>query len=273
VTGASPGREPAAAYAVTFPRVVLSEWMKLRSLRSTRWSLFAAVVITIGFACLVGAIVAHRWTHMRPDEVNAKSALDAALFGVNLSQLAIGVLGVLSISSEYSTGMIRATMGAVPRRLPVLWAKVVVFGAVTFALMLPCVLISFFATQALLSDVPFMKVSLGDTNVLRTVVGGALFLTAIGIFALALGAITRNTAGGLATFVGIMFVIPPLMEILPASWRDPISEYLPTNAARDILELTNGPHSFGAWQGFGLFLVYTLGALGVAAALLARRDT
>ena len=114
---------------VTQARVFVSEWTKLRSLRSTRWSLVAAFVLTIGIAALACAVVSHHWPHMSPHDRADFHPLEVNLVGVQLAQLAIGVLGVLVITGEYSTGMIRASMTAVPKRLPVLWAKAVVYGA------------------------------------------------------------------------------------------------------------------------------------------------
>ncbi len=252
---------------------MLSEWTKLRSLRSTRWSMLVAVVLTIGLSCVFAAVVSSHWGHMAPRERANRHPLDIALAGVNLSQLAIGVLGVLVITGEYSTGMIRATIGAVPRRLPVLWAKVAVFAVVSFVLMLPCVLIAFFASQAILARHDILQIPFSGPGVARSVIGGALYLTLIGVFALALGAITRNTAGGIAVFAGIMFVIPPLMNILPTSWNNAISEYLPSSAGRDVFSLTHGAHDLSPGAGLAVFLGYTAFVIGVSAVLLVRRDT
>ena len=128
------------ALRVTQARVILSEWTKLRSIRSTRWSMLVAVVLTIGFPCLAAAITAAHWSHMSPLEQANRHPLDIAIVGARFAQLAIGVLGVLVITGEYSTGMIRASLGAVPKRLPFLWAKLVVFASVTFVLMDGCTL-------------------------------------------------------------------------------------------------------------------------------------
>jgi ABC-2 type transport system permease protein len=252
---------------------VLSEWTKLRSLRSTRWSLVVAALFAIGLPCLIAAVTSSHWGSMSPPERANHQPLDIALAGVYVAQLAIGVLGVLVITGEYSTGMIRATMTAVPKRLPVLWAKAAVYAAVTFAFALPAVLAAFFASQAILSKHDILQVSFSSPGIARSVIGGALYLTVLGIFALALGAIVRNTAGGIATFAGIMFVIPPLLLVLPASWNDAISPYLPDAAGRDVLSLTQGAHSLGPWAGFALFCGYAAAAVAIAAALLVRRDT
>jgi ABC-type transport system involved in multi-copper enzyme maturation permease subunit len=258
---------------ITQTRVIRSEWTKLRSLRSTVWSLASAIVTTIGLPVLFAAVVASHWSTMRPAERAHRHPLDIALAGVNISQLALGVLGVLMITGEYSTGMIRASFTAVPRRLPVLWGKVVVYATVVFALLLPSVVASYLASQAVLARHHILQTSLSAPSVARAVVGGALYVTVIGLFGLALGAIVRNTAGGIAAFVAILFVIPPLMNVLPSSWNDAITPYLPSTAGRAIFSLGNDPHSLGPWTGFGLFCGYTLVALAAAAVLLVRRDT
>jgi hypothetical protein len=258
---------------VTSARVALSEWTKLRTVRSTRWSLLAAVLLTIGFPILFAFIVRSHWSHMSPGERANRQPLDVALAGINVSQLAIAVLGVLVITAEYSTGMIRASFTAVPKRLPVLWAKAAVFAVVTFALVLPSVLVAFFASQTILNGRHILQISFSAPGVTRSVVGGALYVTVVGLFALGIGAIVRSTAGGIATFVAILFVIPPLMNVLPASWNDAITPYLPSSAGRDIFALVQDHHSLGAWTGFALFCGYALAALAIASVLLVRRDT
>jgi ABC-2 type transport system permease protein len=272
---ASIQRLPRAAHTgrVTQFRVVLSEWTKLHSLRSTRWSLFAGILLTIAFPILFAAVTSSHWGTMSAHERADRHPLDIALAGVNVSQLAIAVLGVLVITGEYSTGMIRATFAAVPKRLPVLWAKTAVFGVVSFLLMLPPVLIAFFSSQAILSRHHILQISFSHPGVARSVIGGAVYLMLVGIFALGIGAIVRNTAGGIATFAAIFFVIPPLMNILPTSWNNAISQYLPSEAGRQIFSLTHGAHSLAPWPGGLLFVGYCALTLAIAAVLLVRRDT
>ncbi|HKD34181.1 MAG TPA: hypothetical protein VKB73_12070 [Gaiellaceae bacterium] len=258
---------------VTQARVALSEWTKLRSLRSTRWSLLAAIVLTIGLPALFAAVTSSHWGSMSPHERADRHPLDIALAGVNVSQLAVAVLGVLVITGEYSTGMIRASFSAVPKRLPVLWAKTAVFGVVTFLLMLPSVLIAFWASQAILSRHHILQVSLSDHGVARSVSGGAVFLLLVGIFALGIGAIVRNTAGAIATFAAIFFVIPPLMNVLPASWNHAITKYLPSEAGRQLFSPTHDSTSLSPLWGGLLFAGYCAFAIALAAVLLVRRDT
>ncbi len=258
---------------VTQLRVIASEWTKLWSLRSTRWSMFTALLLTVGFSSLFAVITSSHWGSMRPSERADRHPLDIALRPLLFAQLAIGVLGVLVITGEYSTGMIRSSIAAVPKRLPVLWAKVAVFAAATLALMLPAVLAAFFASQAIVGRHDILQISFGAPGVARAVIGGALYLTVVGIFALALGAITRNTAAGISSFVAIFFVIPPIMDILPSSWNNAISPYLPSNAGGDVFALHPSSGNLSPWVGFAVFVAYTAAALAIAAGLLLRRDT
>ena len=263
-------QRPANTLKVTQARVARSEWTKLHSLRSTRWSLLVAVVLTIGFPLLFATILASR---RDAQQGHHHTPLEVALAGVNISQLAIAVLGALLITGEYSTGMIRATFTAVPKRLPVLWAKLAVYALVSFLLMLPCVVIAFFASQAILSRHPSLQISFSHPGVARAVIGGAVYLMLIGTFALALGAIIRNTAGGIAAFAAIFFVIPPLLNVLPTNWNNAISPYLPDSAARAVFQLTHDTHSLSPGPGAALFCGYNALAITIAAVLLRRRDT
>ena len=202
--------------------------------------------------------------------------LETSLIGVGVAQLAIGVLGVLMITGEYSTGMIRATFCAVPRRLPVLWAKAGVFGTITLVLSVPAMFVAFFSAQAILSGHTLfgrdIAVSISDPGVLRVVVGGALYLTLAGLFALGLGALIRNTAGGIGAFTAILFVIPPVLSLLPTSWDDAISPYLPSNAGQAVMQFGRSSNTLGPWTGLGLFAVYTAATIAAAAVLLRERD-
>jgi len=176
--------------------------------------------------------------------------------------------------AEYRTLLRRARLFiAAPKRLPVLWAKAAVYALVAFVLMLPPVLIAFFASQAILSRHHILQISFGHPGVARSVIGGAVYLMLIGIFALGLGAIVRNTAGGIATFAAIMFVIPPLMNLLPTSWNNAITQYLPSDAGRSLFSLSPGNHHLSPGAGAALFCGYIAVTLAIAAVLLMRRET
>ena len=261
---------------VTQARVVLSEWTKFRSLRSTVYTFVVGVAATIAFAVVPAVINAARWSTMSLQDKLAFNPLETTLIGVNVAQLAIGVLGVLMMTGEYSTGMIRATFTAVPKRLPVLWAKVGVYGLLTLTFSVPATLIGFISAQSILAGHTLfgrdISLSISAPGAARVVVGGALYLTLAGLFGLGLGAIVRNTAGGIAAFAAILFVIPPVLTLLPASWNDAISPYLPSNAGQAVMQFGMPDHPLAPWTGLGLFTGYTAGTIAAAAVLLWRRD-
>ncbi|TML76005.1 MAG: ABC transporter permease [Actinobacteria bacterium] len=257
---------------VAFHRVLISEWTKLRSVRSTKWSLVVGFLLTIAFPVIFAFVTSSHWGTMSPHERADRHPLDVALAGVNVAQLAIAVLGVLLISAEYSTGSIRSTFTAVPRRLLVLWAKILDYAVVSFVLMVPAVLASFFASQAILARHHILQISFTQAGVARSVIGGAVYVMLVGIFALSLGAIVRSTAGGIATFAGIFFVLPPLMNILPLSWNNAITQYLPSEAGRQLFSLDHAAHTLTPLVGGLLFAGYCAAALAIAAVLLVKRD-
>jgi ABC-2 type transport system permease protein len=265
---------PVAAFRgrVTQGRVARSEWTKLWSLRSTRWSLLAAVTAMLALGPIIAAVQMGRWNSLSAHDRSILDSIDLGVGGYHLAQLAIGVLGVLVISGEYSTGMIRSSLMAVPKRLPVLWAKLGVFSAVTFVLMLGATLVSFFAVQAIVTS-HHVDHSLGDPHALRAVVGTALFLTVLGALGLGLGALLRNTAGGIAAYVALLFVLPGITALLPASTGDAITPYLPLNAGTTVATSTfDNSHHLSTWGGFAVFCGYTAAIVAIAAVRLARRD-
>ena len=265
---------PVAAFRgrVTQRHVARSEWTKLWSLRSTRWSLLAAVAAIVGLGILVAAVQTGRWAQLSPEERARFDSIDFGVGGYHLALLAIGVLGVLVISGEYSTGMIRSSLMAVPRRLPVLWAKLGVFAGVTFVLMLVSALVSFFAVQAITAS-HHVNHSLGDPHALRVVIGTALFLTVLGALGVGLGALVRNTAGGIASLVGLLFVLPGITALLPSSTGDAISPYLPFSAGSAVATSTfDNPHHLAPWAGFAVFCAYAVVIIAAGAVRLARSD-
>ncbi len=257
---------------VTLPRVIRSEWTKLWTLRSTRWSLLAAFIAMAGLGPLIAAVQMSRWSHLRPHERLTFDSVNIGVGGWHLAQLAIGVLGVLVISGEYTTGMIRSSLLAAPRRLPVVWAKLIVFALVTFVLMLIASLISFLVVQAIVTQ-HHVQHSLSSSGALRTVIGAALFLTALSILCVGVGTILRNTAGGIAVFVGLLFVLPGISAILPSSVNDSVSPYLPLNAGTTVASHTfDNSHHLAVWVGFALFCGYAAVAIVGGAVMIMRRD-
>ncbi|WP_037409289.1 ABC transporter permease subunit [Candidatus Solirubrobacter pratensis] len=255
--------------AVTQPRVVLSEWTKLRSLRSSRLSLIVAVGLVIGLGLLIPFVSVSNWAAGTPTA--GYNAVERSLGGIYLAQLAFGVLGVMLVTGEYSTGMIRATFTAVPRRLPVLWAKLAVFLAVTLALGTISCVVAFLGGQAIFAS-KHVDASFGDPHVARAVLGAGLFLAAIGALGVAIGALLRNTAAAIATLTGLLFVLPVIVQVLPRSWSDAIGPYLPGDAGTAIIAMHPDPHQLAPWTGLGVLCVYAAVATMLATVMLVRRD-
>jgi ABC-type transport system involved in multi-copper enzyme maturation permease subunit len=176
------------------------------------------------------------------------------------------------ITAEYSTGMIRATLSAVPKRLPVLWGKALVFGAVAFAVSLPAVFIVFFIGQAILSG-QHINIGITHPGVIRALFGAALYLTVMGLLGLGLGAIVRSTAGGIAALAGIVFVLPPIIGLLPSSVANSIDPYLPSNAGGAVWTINPDSNTLAPWAGLAVFAAYAAASIAIAAWLLHRRDT
>jgi ABC-2 type transport system permease protein len=265
-------RSEVAVPGVTFPRVVLSEWTKLWSLRSTRWVLLVSFIAMAAPGPIISAVQMARWARLTLQDRATFDSIDAGVGGWHLAQLGIGVLGVLVISGEYSTGMIRSSLMAVPRRLPVLAAKILVYAGVVFALMLVATCISYFVTQAIVTE-HHIQHGIGDPGALRVVIGNILFLTVLGVMCVGLGGWVRNSAGGIAAFVGLIFVISGIVDILPTNLGNAVMPYLPLNAGTGVATYRfDNSHHLSPWGGFALFCGYTLVVLIGASVTLMRRD-
>jgi ABC-type transport system involved in multi-copper enzyme maturation permease subunit len=253
-----------------FADALRSEFTKIRSTRSTYWTLLALIVVCIGIGALASA-----GTAAHPNGIS-KASFDAtqqSLAGLYVGQLVIAVLGALTITSEYSTGMIRTSLAVQPRRGVVFAAKAVVFAVVTLITGLIASFGSFFVGQAILSS-SHLSATLGEPNVLRAVIGGALFLTACGMLAYGLGAILRHTAAAISAAIGLLFVLTVLVQFLPSSWQDSVDKWMPALAGGQIwtTKVTSGAHQFPAWGGFAVLAGWALVALIAGLVLFRTRD-
>jgi ABC-2 type transport system permease protein len=255
---------------VTQLRVLRSEWTKLRSLPSAAWSLLTAAVLIVGFGVLYTLVRAARPPHGAA-AVAAFDPTSVSLSGVQLAQLATGVLGVLLITGEFATGQVRTTFAAVPRRLPVLRGKAVVFALTTLTLCVPATFAAFLVGQSILSHA-HLGTTLSQPGTARAVLGGALYLTATGLLGLGLGALLRNTAAGIAALFGALFALQLVAGFLPGTWSDQVTKYLPAPAGQAITLARPDPASLGPWAGFGVLCLYAAIVLGLAAWQLRRRD-
>jgi ABC-2 type transport system permease protein len=265
---------PAVSRRLSFGHLLRAEWTKLRSLRSTVWSLLLLVVLDLCFTVLFTLLVVTQWEDNGP-RFRATIVADPTSIimagGLQISQLTVCVLGVMEIASEYSTGMIRASLLAMPRRLPMLAAKAAVFGLLVFVVGATVSFVSFFIGAAIIH--PKASVALDDPGVLRAVVGGGLYLSILGLFALAIGAIFRQTAAGITAVIGLVLVLGPLAQLLSGDLGKHVYAYQPSVAGRLIIQAQQAPDDLlSPWQGYAVFVGYTALLLVIAAVLLERRD-
>lgn len=257
-----------------FVAVLRAEWTKLWSVRSTLWSLLVTIAIIVGLGALFCAARVARADRLDPGELRNFDPTGFSLNGIFLAQLAVGVLGVLVMTSEYATGQIRATFGATPQRNLVLAAKVAVFMVVVFVVGLVACFTAFFIGQAILSgSTRFHNASLGDPGVLRAVVGGAMYLAVLGALGIGLGTILRRTAGAIAALVGLLLILPILVNFLPSPWNTDISKYLPLQAGNSVFHTAaRASTDLPLGVGFAVFCAYAVASLALGAVVLACRD-
>ena len=255
---------------VTQARVLRSEWTKLRTQPSAGWALLSAAVLIIGFGILYSLL-----REARPPHGAAAGAFDPAavsLAGVQLAQIAAGVLGVMLITSEYASGLIRTSFAAVPRRLPVLWGKATLLAAATVAVSLPAAVAAFLAGQSILGR-QHLAVSLSHPGVARVVLGSALYLAVAALLGLGLGALLRSTAGGISALFGLLFAVQIAAGFLPGKWSGEVGKFLPATAGQAVTTVHPDPAvSLAPWTGFGLFCLYAAAVLGLAAMRMRRGD-
>ncbi|MDG4858439.1 ABC transporter permease [Streptomyces sp. T-3] len=258
--------EAKPAYAITPARVLRSEWHKLWTLRSTWITLIGAAVAILGVGLLMGG------TYESGGGDSDVDTVLMTLFGFQLAQIMIAVLGVLVIAGEYSTGMIRSSLTAVPRRLPVLWSKAAVFGTVTFAVTLVTVLVTFPAAQLLFAGTD-QELAFTAPGVIPTLIGAAAGLALLGLIALGLGAVVRSVPGGIGAFIGLSLIVPVILDMLPYDAVQDALKYFPAKALESLTMLHPTPDAYPSAGGALLALsLWAAAALGSAALLLKRRD-
>ncbi|WP_159603847.1 ABC-2 transporter permease [Agromyces humi] len=264
---------------LTFGGVLRSEWIKLRSLRSTIWSYGLVVAISLGMALLMSLSMVNGMNG-GPDAASAPAAqqaglvVDASVFGVYFGQLVAAVLGVLVISGEYSTGMIRSTLTAVPRRLPALAAKAVILGAATFVVGAIATFSAFAVSSVVFAGID-VTANLLDPAVFLPLLGGALYLSLVSLFALGVGTILRSSAGGIAAVLGILLLLPTVLQMIPADWAQDLVPYLVSIAGMNTFTSTTAEASadgFGVWLNLAIVLGWVAAAGVGAAATLTKRD-
>ncbi len=269
---------PAPSGRAGFGGTLRSEVTTIGSVRSTYWTLIMLFAISVGLGAAISAVVAADWSQQQQQPGGAPPNIydptQISLAGLlYLGQLVIVVLGALALTAEYSTGMIRTSLITMPRRIVLYAAKAVAFAAVALVVSMATAFTAFYLGQALLAR-SHHSAALADPGVLRAVVGSALYLTLCGLFAFAAGAVIRNTAGTITAMLGLLFVIPVLVNMLPDSWWHEIVRWLPTSAARAI-SVTVGPQDpnlFPPWGQLAVFAVCTAALMVVGGTLFRKRD-
>ncbi|WP_034483302.1 ABC transporter permease [Actinomadura oligospora] len=249
-----------------------SEWVKLWSVRSAPAVLGATAVVIVLGALVLCSGYRSGWASMSASERAAFDPASTSLRGIEPAQLFVGALGVLAVTGEYGTGLIRTTLAATPQRAQVLVVKGLVLGAVVWAVTTASSFGAFALGQHLLTG-PVPHAELEDPGVLRAVLGGGLYLTLIALFGTALGALSRSTPLGLAALFGVLLVLPLMVGLLPSGLADGILPYLPGEAGSQVWHvMPPSPHSLGPWQGFSLFALDVVVSAGAVLTLTRKRD-
>jgi ABC-2 type transport system permease protein len=255
----------------TLWHVLKSEWTKFWSVRSTAWTLLILFVATVGISVLASWGNSISLARMSKVERAQLDVVYISMAGITLGQLAIAVLGALIVTTEYSTGGIKATLIAVPNRMRVLLAKGIILAVVALVVGLITTFVSFYLSM-LFWNGKHLEAHLGDPGVLRAVIGGGLYIMASGLFGFALGAVLRHTAGAITAAVGLLLVVPPLMGLLPGTWGDTIQKYFTSNAGSRIASVVDMPNTVSPWIGYLTITIWWVVPLLVGAWLLQTRD-
>jgi ABC-2 type transport system permease protein len=251
--------------------LVRSEWTKLRTVRSTIWTLGMTVFIGLAASAIAMGVTRAHWATMSASNKASFHPIEVSLMGSDLGgTLMLGILGILVVSSEYATGTIRATLAAAPRRPMVLAAKVLVFGAVSLVVAEFVAFAGFFLGQALLTS-PAPHATLSSPTALRAVGGIGLFLCVVGLLALGIAVLVRHTAGAISAYVGVILVLPIIVSALPGSLQYQVERLLPLEIGSAMIN-NPAPDAFGPWTGFGILCGYTALILAAGTVLLVRRD-
>ena len=270
-TSESPTRPPTepdgTTPRVTFGRLVASEWLKFRSVRTNVIALGGAALAAIAFGALFSSLAG---SGNGPQDLG-QSSLSLSLGGFNLSQIIIAILGVALVAGEYQTGLIRTWFGAAPKRVSVLAAKATVFSVMVFVVALVAATLAFLVGQALL-PAGWVALSLGSEGVLQALLGTAVYSAAIGVMGIGLGFLLRSTASGAGAVVAVLMIAPLMVSLLPASISDPLGRILPSNAASAIQGVESSTELLSTGWGVVVLLAWVIAIVGAAAISLRRRD-
>lgn len=277
----TPSTRMSGSTRLSFPHLVRSEWIKLRSIRSTFWCYAILVLVTIGMAALVGANTNSGGDQMPTDIANG-TLVNVNTVGVLLSSLVVGVLGVLIITGEYGTGQVRSTFTADPRRTGVILAKAVVLAVTTFVVSAVATWIGVLISLPLLAG-NGVEPEIGNPSVFLPILGSSVYLTLLALLAYGIGLLVRSSAGGIAITLGILLVLPVVLSLMAGlmnlEWPVNIMKFLPDQAGSQLFaypydgqEASQDDIVLNGWGGFGVLAgeVLVVGALALTVAR--RRD-
>lgn len=251
-------------------QVIRSEWTKIRSVASTVWTLSLAVVVTVALGMLISALSRHEFDNMSRDDRLSFDPTFISFAGMSLGQLAMIVFGVLVVSNEYSTGMIRTSLAAVPQRGAFLFSKIAVATGLALAVGLATSFVTFFLGQAMLGS---HRASISDSGVLRAVIGGGLYMTLIAVFSMGVATMLRSPMLSLGILMPFFFLISNILGNVSATKK--IGRYLPDQAGSKIMQVVtpiDDDTPYGPWGGFAIMAVWAVAALAGGYLLLKKRD-
>jgi hypothetical protein len=248
-----------------------SEWIKFRSVRSTIMGVVIFAVLTIGLGALITFAIRSHWNQNTRIDKLTFDPVSTSLAGTLFAQFAVGVIGTLVITSEYSSGSIRTTLAAVPNRVRLAASKLIVLVTSMFVVCEVVCVIAFLTGQAIFHGV-VPTASLSSGPVLRSVILAGVYLTLLTALGFGLGLILRQSAASISVFVSILLIIPILMIFLPESWRNDITKYEPSALGQAMMSTSTPAQSFGAWTSLFLLLAYVVGVLVIGTTMLQRRD-
>ena len=256
-----------------FTDLMHSEWTKLTTLRSTWWSLGVMIVLSFAFNITVSAIYTHDYATLDPsNQVQFKSDTIGLIFqpGLEFASLAVCVLGVLLISSEYSTGMIKATMLAEPRRTPALLSKAATFAAFIFVISELIAVPTFFIGSAITHA--HASLSITDATNLRAILAFGVYMSAMGVIALCIGTLVKHTAAGISAILALQFVLPGVLNFIPGSTGQHISNAMPMGTDVIVSSGHNASNVYSPLEGLLILLAWVVVLGGIALATIKRRD-
>jgi ABC-2 type transport system permease protein len=251
-------------------QVLRSEWTKIKSVNSTALTLSLAVIVSVGLGMLISALSKNEFKNLSTEDKLTFDPTFTAFSGLTLGQLALVVFGVLVVASEYSTGMIRTSLAAVPQRATFLFSKIAVAALLSLVVALITSFAAFFLGQAMLGD---HSTDLGAPNVLRAVIGAAVYMTLMAVFAMGVAAILRSPMLALGILMPFLFLVSPILGNVSATKK--VAQYFPDQAGLKIMQVVTPPDDdapYGPWGGLTIMLVWVVAALLIGYVLLKKRD-